>query len=252
MKHMWEEPFISGQNGSGAVFFSGCNLGCVFCQNYKISSLLSGEEVSAEGLRAVFNELVADGVHNINLVTPSHYIEQISAVLKEKKPPVPVVYNCSGYEGDLKIMDGLCDIYLADMKYGDNEVAKKYSAVSDYVEVCLGALEEMYRQVGDYEIKDGIMQKGLVVRHLVLPNNIENSLDAVDLFVKFSKGRKIKFSLMSQYIPSGRACDYPEINRPLTPDEYDRVVRYVNRRGIIDCLIQDIASASERFVPEFK
>lgn len=252
MLHMWEEPFISGKNGSGAVFFSGCNLGCVYCQNYKISSLCGGEEITARGLHDVFEKLIADGAHNINLVTPSHYIEQISGVLKDKKPSVPVIYNCSGYEGDLSLMDGLCDVYLADMKYGDNSVGEKYSCVTDYVQVCLESLEQMYRQVGDYEIKDGIMQKGLVVRHLVLPNNIENSLDVIDLFAKFAKGRRIKFSLMSQYTPSGRAFEYPEINRPVTQEEYDRVVRYANRRGISDCLIQELSSASSKFVPEFE
>jgi len=252
MRHMWEEPFISGKNGSGAVFFSGCNLGCVFCQNYKISTLCDGKTVTETELQEIFDTLCSQGVHNINLVTPSHYIEQISAVLRNKKPAVPVVYNCSGYEGDLKLMEGVCDIYLADLKYGDNAVAGKYSAVNDYVEVCKASLEEMYRQTGDYVIENGIMQKGLVVRHLVLPGNIDNSLDAVDIFASFSKGKKVKFSIMSQYIPSGRACDFPEINRRLTAEEYDRVVRYVYKRGITDCLVQDISSADESFVPDFR
>lgn len=252
MKHMWEEPFISGTRGSGAVFFSGCNLGCVFCQNYRISSLCSGETVTAQRLHGIFDELVVQGVHNINLVTPSHYIEQISAVLKEKKPPVPVVYNCSGYEGDISLLYGLCDIYLADLKYGDNSVAQRYSGAHDYVEVCLEALEKMYAQTGDYIIEDGIMKRGLVVRHLVLPSNVDNTLDAIDLFAKFAKGKRVKFSLMSQYIPSGKAADFPEINRTLTSDEYDRAVRYLTRRGITDCLIQDMTSASDTFVPEFK
>ena len=252
MKHMWEEPFISGQNGSGAVFFSGCNVGCVFCQNYTISQSCDGKSVTHEELKEIFHSLIDSGAHNINLVTPSHYILQIRDVLGSEKLPVPVVYNCSGYEGDISVLDGLCDIYLCDLKYGDKAVAARNSNAPDYVEVCMAALEEMYRQTGDYVMHDGILQRGLVVRHLVLPSNIDNSLDAIDLFARFAKGKKVKLSLMSQYIPHGRACDFPEIDRHLTHEEYDRVVRYVQRRGIEDCLIQDMDSASESFVPDFK
>ena len=251
MKHMWEEPFISGHNGSGAVFFSGCNLQCVYCQNHKISTSCDGREVSFDELHGIFDSLIAQGVHNINLVTPSHYICQLAQALREKKPVVPVVYNCSGYEGDIKALKDLVDIYLCDFKYGDRSVADKYSSAPDYPEVCLEALEEMYAQTGDYVIENGIMKKGICVRHLVLPSNIDNTLDVIDLFARFSKGKKIKFSLMSQYIPSGRAHEYPEINRTVTSAEYDRAVRYALKRGIEDILIQDIDSASESFVPDF-
>ena len=250
MKHEWEEPFISGTRGSGAVFFSGCNLGCVYCQNHKISKGCDGREITARELRGIFNELVAMGVHNINLVTPTHFVKQIIPALTPRLP-VPVVYNCGGYEGDLKPLEGLCDIYLADLKYGDDNAALRYSGAGDYTKVCLGALEEMYRQTGDYVIENGIMKRGLAVRHLVLPSNPDNSLDAIDLFAKFAKGKKVKFSLMSQYIPSGNASDYPEINRTLTHAEYERIVNYAVRRGISDILIQDMDSASENFVPEF-
>ncbi len=251
MKHMWEEPFISGHNGSGAVFFSGCNLQCVYCQNHKISTSCDGREVSFGELHGIFDSLIAQGVHNINLVTPSHYICQLAEALKSKKPAVPLVYNCSGYEGDIKALKGLVDIYLCDFKYGDRSVADKYSSAPDYPVVCLEALEEMYAQTGDYIIENGIMKKGICVRHLVLPSNIDNTLDVIDLFARFSKGKKIKFSLMSQYIPSGRAHEYPEINRTVTAAEYDRAVRYALKRGIEDILIQDIDSASESFVPDF-
>jgi len=250
MKHMWEEPFISGERGSGAVFFSGCNLGCVFCQNHEISSKCAGDELTPDELKDIFKKLISEGVHNINLVTPTHFVHQIIPALTPH-PEVPVVYNCSGYEGDLTPLDGLCDIYLADLKYGNSETAQRYSSAPDYPEVCLNALEQMYSQVGDYEEKDGIMTKGVVVRHLVLPSNIENSLDAVDLFKKFSKGKKVKFSLMCQYVPHGRAAEFPEINRKITEEEYERVINYTLRRGITDCLIQDMESASTSFIPEF-
>lgn len=250
MKHMWEEPFISGKNGSGAVFFSGCNLGCVFCQNHEISHECNGREVSTEELRGIFCELISQGVHNINLVTPTHFLPQLIPALSPH-PEVPVVYNCSGYEGNLKPLEGLCDIYLCDLKYGNREAALRYSSAPDYPDVCLEALEEMYRQVGDFEEKDGIMTRGVVVRHLVLPSNADNSLDAIDLFKKFSKGKRVKFSLMCQYVPHGRAAEFPEINRTLTAEEYDRVINYALRRGITDCLIQEMTSASKEFIPFF-
>lgn len=251
MLHKWEEPFISGTQGSGAIFFSGCNLGCVFCQNYQISQSCDGNAVTCDQLRQIFSQLISMGANNINLVTPTHYMYQIAKALVPK-PQVPVVYNCSGYEGDLKVMQGLCDIYLTDLKYGNADTASRYSNAPDYVQVCIKSLEEMYRQVGDYVIQDGIMKKGLVVRHLVLPSNIENTLDAIDIFARFSKGKKVKFSLMSQYIPCARADLFPEINRTITLEEYQRAINYLNRRGIKDYLIQDLDSADSGYIPEFK
>ena len=251
MKHMWEEPFISGHSGSGAVFFSGCNLQCVYCQNHKISTSCDGREVSFDELHGIFDSLIAQGVHNINLVTPSHYICQLAQALREKKPVVPVVYNCSGYEGDIKALKDLVDIYLCDFKYGDRSVADKYSSAPDYPEVCLEALEEMYAQTGDYVIENGIMKKGICVRHLVLPSNIDNTLDVIDLFARFSKGKKIKFSLMSQYVPMGKAKEMPGFDRPITQEEYDAVLSYLELLGIEDGYTQDFSAASEKYIPDW-
>lgn len=251
MKHMWEEPFISGTNGSGAVFLAGCNLGCVYCQNAEISAACRGKSVTDDRLHAIFDELITQGAHNINLVTPSHYITQIARLLRDKKPPVPLVYNCSGYEGDLDILAGLVDVYLADFKYADSAVAARYSNAPDYPDVCLKALGQMYNQVGDYVIEGGIMRKGLVIRHLVLPSNIDNSLDVIDALVRFVRGKKVKISLMGQYLPHGRAVEFPEINRPLTDKEYRRVVNYALRRGLTDTLVQDLEAADNAYIPKF-
>lgn len=251
MKHMWEEPFISGTDGSGAVFFSGCNLGCVYCQNSEISAACNGRYVTDDELYAIFECLIRHGAHNINLVTPSHYAEQLARLLKNKKPPVPVVYNCSGYEGGLEPLRGLADIYLADFKYADSAVAARYSAAPDYPAVCLAALEQMYDQVGDYVIENGLMKRGLVIRHLVLPSNADNSLDVIDRLVRFVKGKRVKISLMGQYLPHGRASRFPEINRTLTPAEYQRIINYAARRGLEDVLIQDLAAADSAYIPRF-
>ena len=254
--HFWEEPPISGTRGSGTIFFSGCSLSCVFCQNREISRGRNGKNVSVTELSDIMLRLQSDGAHNINLVTPTHYIPSIAEAIRLAKLgglTIPIVYNTGSYDNvdSLKTLDGLIDVYLPDMKYYTPKTAAEYSNAPDYPEVCLEALEEMYRQTGDYEEKDGIMVKGVVVRHLVLPSNIDNTLDVIDLFKKFSKGKKIKFSLMCQYVPYGRAAEFPEINRPLTPQEYDRAVSYALRRGITDCLIQEHTSASEDFIPDF-
>ena len=198
--HYWEEPVISGSFGSGAVFFSGCTLKCLFCQNGVISQENRGKEISTAHLREIFLKLIDDGVQNINLVTPTHFLPSILPALTPKLP-VPVVYNCGGYERveTLRELEGLVDIYLPDMKYSDPKLAGILSAAPDYVEIAKAAIAEMYRQVGSAVIEDEIMQRGMIVRHLMLPGELDNTLGVLDWFSEaFPKG-DVLFSLMSQY-----------------------------------------------------
>lgn len=250
--HMWEEPCISGERGSGTVFFSGCPLQCVFCQNKEISRGNVGKKVSPEKLRGIFMELCGAGVNNINLVTPTHFTDGISKALQGGLP-VPVVYNCGGYESveTLKKIEGLIDIYIPDMKYALNEPAKKYSGAEDYPEIAMAAIEEMYRQVGDYEFgEDGLLKKGVIIRHLVLPENLENTFCVMDWVEKtFSKGQ-VLFSLMSQYTPVYET-PYPELNRKLSEAEHRAAVRYFENSDIDDGFYQDLDSAKESFIPPF-
>ena len=199
--HYWEEPVISGSFGSGAVFFSGCTLKCLFCQNGVISQENRGKEISTAHLREIFLKLIDDGVQNINLVTPTHFLPSILPALTPKLP-VPVVYNCGGYERveTLRELEGLVDIYLPDMKYSDPKLAGILSAAPDYVEIAKAAIAEMYRQVGSAVIEDEIMQRGMIVRHLMLPGELDNTLGVLDWFSEaFPKG-DVLFSLMSQYV----------------------------------------------------
>ncbi|MCR5484900.1 MAG: 4Fe-4S cluster-binding domain-containing protein [Clostridiales bacterium] len=251
--HMWEEPCISGERGSGAVFFSGCNLGCVYCQNSDISSGHFGKTVSVERLRKIFFELIEKGAHNINLVTPTHFADTITEAL-DPVLPVPVVWNCGGYESieTLKKLDGKIQIYLPDMKYSLSEASKKYSFAPDYPDVSKRAVLEMYRQTGDVEFdSDGMLKKGVIIRHLVLPGNLENTFGVID-FVKenFKKG-SVLFSLMSQYFPAGRASEYPELSRRLTEEEYSKAEEYLFDAGIDDGFVQELSSAAEEYVPPF-
>ena len=251
--HFWEEPPISGTKGSGTVFFSGCNLRCVFCQNSEISTGGTGKIISVERLREIYGELIAKGAHNINLVTPTQFAPWIAESL-EPKLPVPVVYNCGGYESvdTLRSLQGKIDVYLPDMKYMQEAPAMRYSAARDYPTVAKAAITEMYRQVGDYVLsEDGIMQRGLIVRHLVLPGNVENSKLVIDWFREFSRGKKVMFSLMSQYVPVGNAAKFPEINRKLTQSEYDEVVDYLCDSGIEDGFVQESDSADTEYIPSF-
>ena len=200
--HYWEEPVISGSFGSGAVFFSGCTLKCIFCQNRIISQQNLGKEITSEHLREIFLKLIEDGVQNINLVTPTHFLPSILPALTPKLP-IPVVYNCGGYERveTLRELEGLVDIYLPDMKYSNANLAAKLSRAPDYVETTKAAIREMHRQVGSAVIEDNIMQRGLIVRHLMLPGELDNTLGVLDWFAEtFPKG-DVLFSLMSQYVP---------------------------------------------------
>lgn len=250
--HYWEEPVISGSFGSGAVFFSGCTLKCCFCQNGVISQENLGKEITSEHLREIFFKLIDDGVQNINLVTPTHFLPSILPALTPKLP-VPIVYNCGGYERveTLRELDGLIDIYLPDMKYSDAALAAKLSAAPDYVETAKAAIREMYRQVGPAVIEDDIMQKGMIVRHLILPGCIDNSLGVLDWFSEtFPKG-DVLFSLMSQYVPMGKAKKLPPLDRPVTEEEYDAVLSYLDLLEIKNGYTQDFSAASEEYIPDF-
>lgn len=250
--HFWEEPPISGENGSGTVFFSGCNLGCIFCQNKKISRGRFGKTVTPERLREIYEELINKGAHNINLVTPTHFADAVLASL-EPKLSVPVVYNCGGYESveTLKRFEGKIQIYLPDIKYSDNALAKKYSAAPDYFETAKEAVKEMYRQTGKYDIgDDGIMKKGVIIRHLILPGQLENTKKVID-WVKneFAPG-EVLFSLMSQFTPV-EDCNTDELYRRLTKDEYSEIADYLFESGIEDGFMQELSSAKEEYIPPF-
>jgi len=250
--HYWEEPVISGSFGSGAVFFSGCTLQCCFCQNGIISQEHLGKEISTKHLREIFLRLIDDGVQNINLVTPTQFLPSILPAL-EPKLPVPVVYNCGGYERveTLRELDGLVDIYLPDMKYSDAKLAAKLSAAPDYVETAKAAIMEMYRQVGPAVIEDEIMKRGIIVRHLVLPGQIDNSLGVLDWFSDAFPQGDVLFSLMSQYVPMGKAKTMPPFDRTVTKAEYDAVLSYLDFLGIANGFTQDFSAASEDYIPDF-
>lgn len=250
--HYWEEPCISGKNGSGAIFFSGCNLGCVFCQNYEISHGCKGVEVSDDKLIDIMKRLVDEGANNINFVNPTHYSLQLLRVLEKYKPPVPIVYNTSGYDSveTLKMLDGAVDIYLPDFKYIRPEKALKYSKAEDYPQVAEEALAEMKRQVSeDVFDENGIMQRGMIIRHLVLPSNTNSSISALDYLAENFGDTYI--SVMAQYVPYGDLTEYKEINRPLTQREYDKVVNHIFDLGLQKIFVQELEAASDEFIPDF-
>lgn len=251
--HHWEEPCISGTNGSGTVFFSGCSLKCVYCQNYEISHNFYGKDITGGRLLEIFDELIEQGAHNINLVNPTHYADKLIEVLQKEKPPVPIVYNTGGYEKveTLKKLEGLVDIYLTDLKYCDSKVALKYSKAEDYFDYASSALIEMKRQQPDDIFDDnGIMQKGVIVRNLILPGNISQSLKALD-FIEANLSNNTIVSLMSQYTPCGKAEEYPTINRRLTKREYNTVLNHLIDLGFSNAYVQELSSAKEEYVPPF-
>ena len=251
-KHMWEEPCISGTRGSGTVFFSGCVLKCVFCQNYKISTQNFGKELTARQLADCYKRLEQQGVHNINLVNPTHFLNAVIESLNIYRPAVPVVYNCGGYESveALKKLEGYIDIYLPDFKYADNTVAEKYSRVNNYHETAVAAIAEMLRQQPQniYD-NNGIMEKGVIVRHLILPSNTKNSIAALNSLHNHF-GSRLTVSLMAQYIPCGIAEQYPEINRKITRREYQKVFNCLTELGF-DGFAQELNSAKSTYIPDF-
>ncbi len=251
--HHWEEPCISGSRGAGTVFFAGCNLSCVYCQNYEISELGKGIEVSVERLRAIYEELIRQGAHNIDLVTPTHFTHAIFQSLKDPLP-VPVVYNCGGYESvhTVAFLRNKIQCWLPDLKYSDGKAAKRYSRAEDYFETATAAIEQMYRQTGPYEIgSDGILKKGVLIRHLILPGQLENTKGVLDYVAETFAPGEVLFSLMRQYTPWGRAAEFPEINRKITEEEYEEAEAYMEELGIEDGYVQQKESAKDDFIPAF-
>ncbi len=263
MLHHFEEPIISGDceeknRGSGAVFFVGCNLGCVYCQNHEISGNQNsfkhkGKKVSPNELAKIFKKLEDAGAYNINLVTPTHYTKQIIHALKIYKPKIPIVWNSSGYELEetLKQLEGLVDVFLVDFKYYLTENSKKYSFAPDYPEFCKKAICEMKRQQPNDVIENGIMKKGLIVRHLVLPTLTKDSEQIID-WVYENLSNKTYFSLMSQYVPCGNAKNFPEINRRILPLEYKILVNKLIKLDFVNAFVQDFSSANNSFTPNFE
>ena len=250
--HYGEEPCISGTRGSGTVFFSGCTMRCKFCQNYEISSQPKGLTMTPDMLAECYKELEKEGVHNINLVTADHFAPAVVESLKIYKPSVPVVYNCSGYTSPkiLSMLNGLVDIYLPDFKYSSDKLAVKLSSAPDYVNTALAAIKEMIFQVGlpEYD-DDGIMQKGVIVRHLILPAHTKNSIEALDILER-EFGRQIMVSLMCQYVPWGEVKNDPKLGRKLTKREYEKVKRALFSLDL-DGFTQDMSSASEEYIPDW-
>ena len=248
--HQWEEPVISGTKGSGTVFFSGCNLKCVFCQNGDISAGGFGKPISVTRLREIFHELIDQGAHNINLVTPTPYAPWILEALGDGLP-VPVVYNCGGYESvdTLRAFEGKVQIYLPDLKYAITDTAKALSGAEDYFEVATAAIEEMYRQVGPYRMEDGLLQRGVVIRHLVLPGQLENTRRCIDWVASRFKTGEVLFSLMSQYTPQPNA--HGVLARHVRHSEYRAAVEYMENCGIVDGFLQERTSAKEEYTPPF-
>ena len=250
MLHQWEEPCISGTRGSGAVFFSGCVLGCVFCQNGRISRERFGRPVTAARLREIFDDLIAQGAHNINLVSPTPFVPSILEALAEPLP-VPVVWNTGGYERveTLRTLEGKVQIWLPDLKYADNNLAKRYSGAGDYFETAAAAIREMHRQSGDYVLEDGLLKRGVVIRHLLLPGGLNNAKGVMDWIADIFRPGQVLFSLMSQYTPQPGAEGL--LARRVTAGEYRAALRYMENLGITDGYRQDSSSAREEYTPEF-
>ena len=249
--HHWEEPPISGEKGSGTVFFSGCSLGCVFCQNEKISHHDFGKAVTVERLREICMDLVAQGAHNINFVNPTHYAHVIARLLEEPLP-VPVVYNTGGYEKveTLKALEGKVDIYLPDLKYLDGKIALRCSDAEDYPEKATAAIREMVRQTGPVVMEDGLLKKGVVIRHLILPGQVSQAKVVMDWVAEnFARG-EVLFSLMSQYTPWGDLSNHPELNRRLRKGEISVAIEYMQNLDLPG-FCQERTSAKEEYTPPF-
>lgn len=255
--HMWEEPPISGQNGSGTIFFSGCNLRCIYCQNHEIAVSHLGYPVSADQLLRIFFDLQAQGVHNINLVTAGHFVKELLPVLRKAKGAglqIPILWNSSGYESaeTIRMLEGLIDIYLPDFKYINPKTATEYSNAPDYPEIAKLSLAEMVRQTGAPQIdkETGLMTRGVQVRHLVLPGHAQESRQIL-WYLCQTYGNGIGYSIMNQYTPMPQMKDHPLLSRRVTAQEYENVIRYAKQIGIENAFTQEGEAACESFIPEF-
>lgn len=250
--HMWEEPIISGTRGSGTVFFAGCPLSCVFCQNDEISHAAVGRAYTVDGLIDGMKRLIDEGAHNINFVSPTHYAHILQKALTRYRPPVPVVYNTGGYDRveTLRALEGLVDIYLPDLKYLSPALSAQYSGRGDYPAVATAVLDEMFRQVGAAVVEDGLLRRGMLVRHLVLPGQSGEAVRVME-YLTGHYGNDIYISAMSQYTPHARACEFPELNRRLLPIEYKRAVAALSRAGQKNCFVQEEESSDECYIPPF-
>ena len=256
--HKFEEPCISGKNGSGTVFFSKCNLNCVFCQNYEISNLGNGKQIEVEELSNIFLKQQEKNAENINLVSPTIYADKIVEAIKiakEKGLKIPIIYNTNGYENieTLKKLDGYIDVYLPDLKYYYEELAIKYSKVQNYFKIATEAIKEMYKQVGSPKFdENGMIKKGLIIRHLVLPNNLENSKKVLK-WIKENIDEKVYVSIMTQYFPTYKAQEYQEINRKINKEEYVEIENYIYDLGIENGYMQDFSEENEeQYVPKWE
>ncbi len=255
--HKFEEPCISGGNGSGTVFFSNCNLNCIYCQNYEISQEGKGKEISVEELADIFIKQQNRKAENINLVTPTSYTLQIIEAIKIAKKRglnIPIIYNTNGYEKveTLKLLEGYVDVYLPDLKYYDDELGKKYSKVDKYFEIAVKAIKEMYRQVGSPKLDErGMIKSGLMIRHLVLPNNIENSKKILK-WIKENIDENVYVDIMAQYFPTYKAKDSKDLNRKLTKEEYKEIEEYVYDLNIKNGYMQDLGEHEEEYVPKWE
>ena len=255
--HNFEEPCISGENGSGTIFFSNCNMNCVFCQNYEISQLGRGKEITIEELANIMIKQQERNVQNINLVTPTSYALHIVEAIKiarKKGLKIPIVYNTNGYESveTLKLLEGYVDIYLPDLKYYYDDLAKKYSKVDNYFQIATKAIQEMYRQVGAPVLdENGVMKKGLMIRHLILPNEVQNSKKVLK-WVKENIDSNVYVSIMAQYFPTYKAKEIPEIARKITKEEYEKVENYLYELDLENGYIQELGEHEEEYVPTWK
>ncbi|MFQ9298227.1 MAG: radical SAM protein [Clostridia bacterium] len=255
--HNFEEPCISGRNGSGTVFFSNCNLSCEFCQNYEISQQGLGKEISIERLAEIFIEQQSRGADNINLVSPTSYAVQIIEAIKIAKNnglKIPIIYNTNGYENieTLKLLEGYIDIYLPDLKYAENDLAKKYSKIENYFEIATSAIKEMYRQVGKNEYdENGIIKAGIIIRHLILPNHTENSKKVLK-WISENMPKNITVSVMAQYFPTYKAKEIKDINRKITKYEYQKIENYLYSLDLENGYIQEMGNNEEIYVPKWE
>ena len=252
--HYGEEPCISGEFGSGTVFFSGCNMRCVFCQNREISRGGVGKAVSVSRLAEIFDELQEMNVHNLNLVTPTHFADKIAQALKISRPKIPVIWNSSGYESveTLRMLEGLVQVYMPDLKYSSAAAAGRYSKAPDYPQIAKAAILEMYRQTGSCVMdENGLLKSGVLIRHLIMPGRLDDAFDVIDWIAESFPQNSVLLSLMSQFTPLADKRRYPELSRTLTSEEYDRAKSYLMLSGIENGYFQELCSATDEMIPSF-